>query len=84
MFLLAGILAPEHIIRIFNRDTAVVQNEVVYVLWDKNKKIDDIAKEYLQFAFGEDWEFVQKYLATLSEVSEYSEHRYYSDVQKNI
>ena len=51
-------------------------------LWDKDKDFDEIANEYLEASFGEGWQFVKKYLQTLSEVSEYQEHRYYPDVPR--
>ena len=51
-------------------------------LWDKDKDFDEIADEYLEASFGEKWQFVKKYLQTLSEVSEYQEHRYYPDVPR--
>ena len=51
-------------------------------LWNKDKDFDEIANEYLEASFGEGWQFVKKYLQTLSEVSEYQEHRYYPDVPR--
>lgn len=49
-------------------------------LWDREKPFEEIADEYIKDSFGEGWEFVKKYLQTLSEVSEYQEHRYKTDV----
>ncbi len=49
-------------------------------LWNKDRNFDEIANEYLEASFGDKWEFVKKYLQTLSEVSEYSQNRYYPDV----
>lgn len=51
-------------------------------LWDREKPFKEIADEYLKDSFGENWEFVGKYLSTLSEVSEYTEHRYPTDVPR--
>lgn len=51
-------------------------------LWDKDKDFDAIVNEYLEASFGDNWQFVKKYLQTLSEVSEYQEHRFYPDVPR--
>lgn len=50
------------------------------ILWNRNVDFEDIAADYLKLSFGEGWQFVKKYLATLSEVGEYTEHRYPQDV----
>jgi len=49
-------------------------------LWNRSLEFEDIAEEYLKASFGNGWRFVKKYLATLSEVGEYTEHRYPGDV----
>lgn len=49
-------------------------------LWNRERPFEEIANEYIKDSFGEEWEFVKKYLQTLSEVSEYQEHRYKTDV----
>ncbi|MBR1970315.1 MAG: DUF4838 domain-containing protein [Clostridia bacterium] len=49
-------------------------------LWNRELNFEDVSKEYLKSSFGDGWEFVYKYLQTLSETSEYSENRYPNDV----